>query len=63
MQGSEPGNVIHAVFGRKTTDGGKARIKRQRDMKFRLLGVPTRDIADDLLMDHVDTAPSEMPVG
>lgn len=62
MQGSEPSNVIYAAFTPKVVDGGKARIKRQRDMKFRL-GAPARDVADDLIMDHADTAPCEMPVG
>lgn len=63
MQGTQPidaHNVIRVAFTPKTTDGGRARIKRQRDMKFRLLGVPTRDVADDLIMDPVDTAPCEM---
>jgi hypothetical protein len=64
MQGEQPihTNVIRAAFTPKVVDGGKARIKRQRDMKFRI-GAPARDVADDLIMDHADTAPCEMPVG
>lgn len=30
VQGIEPSNVVHLVFGRKTTDGGKARIMARR---------------------------------
>lgn len=30
LQGNEPSNVVHLVFGRKTTDGGKARIMAHR---------------------------------
>ncbi|OYU91858.1 MAG: hypothetical protein CFE29_03125 [Bradyrhizobiaceae bacterium PARB1] len=56
-------NVIHAAFTPKAVDGGKARIKRQRDLKFRLPGPPVRDVADDLMLPTVDSAPCEMPVG
>lgn len=44
VQGTEPSNVVHLVFGRKTTDGGRARI-----MSRRLAGLPQPG----------DTAPSE----
>lgn len=46
-------------------DGGKARILRRRAMRMRLGHEPTKDVRDDLIMDHVDTAPSEWspPVG
>lgn len=65
MQGEQPidsHNVIRAAFTPKVVDGGKARIKRQRDMKFRL-GAPARDVTDDLLLAPTETAPCEMPVG
>lgn len=57
MQGSEPSNVIHAVFGRKVTDGGRARIKARRDRLFAGEG------SCELSMREADTAPCEMPVG
>lgn len=57
MQGSEPSNVIHAVFGRMTTDGGKARIKARRHLLF------NPEAACDLSMREADTAPSEMCPG
>ena len=31
---SQPTNVIELAFGRKTTDGGKARIRRRRAVLF-----------------------------
>lgn len=40
-------NVIHVVFRKKITDGGKGRILRRR-----------KAIKDDLTMDHADP---EMP--
>lgn len=55
IQGEQPTNVIQAVFGRKTTDGGKERILRRRgNFRFSLPAVPTRNTCDDLAMDHVD---------
>lgn len=59
MEGEKPVNVIEAVFGRKVTDGGKARIKRSRELWISVSAQPVRDIADDLVMDHADTAPCE----
>lgn len=60
IQGEQPTNVIQAVFGRKTTDGGKERILRKRDnYKMRIPSAPITDHRDDLMMDHAD--PSDMP--
>ena len=44
LQGQEPSNVVHLVFGKKTIDGGRARI-----ISRRLASMPKPD----------DTAPSE----
>jgi hypothetical protein len=46
-------NVIALAFGRKTTDGGKARITARRRLIFPQEG------ACDLSMREADTAPSE----
>jgi hypothetical protein len=56
LQCKEPSNVVHLVFGRKITDGGKARLQRRR-LLFAHEG------SSDLSMvsaDVVDTSPSEM---
>lgn len=55
------GDVIHATFTPLADDGAKARIKRRRAA----LGLRPTDpfglkAVDDLVMDHVDTAPCEM---
>lgn len=43
-------------------DGGKARILRKHDnFKFRSFGLPVRDVADDLRMDHADPAADTAP--
>jgi hypothetical protein len=56
VQGNQPSNVIPVAFGRKTTDGGKARIRSRREK----MGLSSP--RDDLKMDHADLAdymPSE----
>jgi hypothetical protein len=63
MQGNQPidaHNVIRVAFTPKTTDGGKARIKRRREHMRMMFGEPVIDKADDILMHPVDTSPSEM---
>lgn len=52
LQGQEPSNVVHLVFGRKTTDGGKARI-----MAHRLASLPQPD--DTALCEY--SAPARDP--
>lgn len=47
-------NVVVLAFGRKATDGGKARIKARRSLIFPQEG------ACDLSMREADTAPCEM---
>lgn len=47
MSEVDESNVIHVIFRKKTTDGGKGRILRRREAK-----------KDDLKMDHADP---EMP--
>jgi hypothetical protein len=54
VQGAKPSNVIVLAFGRKTADGGKARIKRRR-LLFPQEG------ACDLSMLHADNGmPSDV---
>jgi hypothetical protein len=57
------GEVINAVFGRKPSYGGKARLRRRREA----LGINDPDrfhFREDLTMDHADpetdTRPSEL---
>ncbi len=45
------GEIVYASFGRKTTDGGKSRIRRKRDA-LRDINEPIT--VDDLVMDHAD---------
>jgi hypothetical protein len=49
------GEIINATFTPKQTDGGKARILRDKpNFKFRIPAEPIVDCCDDLLMDHAD---------
>jgi hypothetical protein len=57
LQGKEPSNVVHLVLGRKTTDGGKARIMARRGRIGRSEGTC------DLSMRAADTSPSETDPG
>jgi hypothetical protein len=48
VEGDQPSNVIVLAFGKKVTDGGRARITRRRTQC-------------DLTMDHVDNGmPSDV---
>ncbi|MDB5550808.1 MAG: hypothetical protein JWL86_792 [Rhizobium sp.] len=57
-------DVIHLNDFRPSVlnpDGGKSRIQRRRsNMRIRIEGQPRVDLADDLIMDHVDTSLCEM---
>jgi hypothetical protein len=57
LQGKEPSNVVHLVFGRKTTVDGKARIVARRRRIGRSEG------ACDLSTLAADTSPSETDPG
>lgn len=64
VHGEQPSNVISVAFGRKVTDGGKARIKARRDVLGLSDGAPDYQVdSDSLVMLHadvVDTSPCEM---
>jgi hypothetical protein len=57
VQGEQPSNVIALVFGRKTTDGGKSRIRSHRRLLFQQEGECDLSMRE---ADVVDTSPSEM---
>jgi hypothetical protein len=59
------GDVIHATFTPKVTDGGKARILRSRNrLDAKALGMTPPDgfrFRDDLSMEHADPEDLGMP--
>jgi hypothetical protein len=70
VQGDDPSNIIHAVFGRPNDDG-KARILRRRVAlscsaeSLRLMALDVFRFRDDLTMDHAapeDTRPVADPL-
>jgi hypothetical protein len=67
VQGNEPSNIIHAVFRRKTNDGGKAERRRVAPScgaeSLNLIASDHLRFCDHLTMDHLhpeDTRPSEL---